>query len=401
MLGLGYHRGDGSAAAQSAFVIRQGADASPESFSDLVGAIYDCALDPRQWAPTLARVDSLFSFASAALGVVHLRGPHLINAAAGYDAEWLAAAESYAPECVALLGGEERVSRFPLDEPILASESSGYAGRDANRFFVEILRPRGIFDGAHVTLASGPTLMAYALFNRHLSAGEISQSEVAALRLLGPHFRRAVTIGNLFDLKAIDASTFASTLDVFAFGVILVREGARIVHANAAARSMLAAREPVRSDRGVLNLSSATSNTALERSISQALNDESAMGARGIAIPVRPTAGAPCLVHVLPLRRGEIRRGVDPQAAAAVFIAPSSAPGKAAAEGVALLYDLTPAETRIFELITAGMTPAQAGEHLGIARSTVKTHLLRLFEKTGCKRQADLGRLAASLSLPT
>jgi DNA-binding CsgD family transcriptional regulator len=30
----------------------------------------------------------------------------------------------------------------------------------------------------------------------------------------------------------------------------------------------------------------------------------------------------------------------------------------------------------------------------------VKTHLLRLFEKTGCKRQVDLVRLTASLALP-
>ena len=65
-----------------------------------------------------------------------------------------------------------------------------------------------------------------------------------------------------------------------------------------------------------------------------------------------------------------------------------------------MLYDLTPAELRTFELIADGRTPHDVAAKLGIAHSTVKTHLQRVFEKTGCNRQADLVRLAASLSLP-
>jgi DNA-binding CsgD family transcriptional regulator len=61
---------------------------------------------------------------------------------------------------------------------------------------------------------------------------------------------------------------------------------------------------------------------------------------------------------------------------------------------------LTPAETRVFELICAGRKQADVAGELGIAASTVKTHLLQVFAKTGCKRQADLVKLAASLSSP-
>lgn len=37
---------------------------------------------------------------------------------------------------------------------------------------------------------------------------------------------------------------------------------------------------------------------------------------------------------------------------------------------------------------------------LGIAVTTVRTHLLRLFEKTGTHRQVDLVALLASFTLP-
>jgi DNA-binding CsgD family transcriptional regulator len=63
------------------------------------------------------------------------------------------------------------------------------------------------------------------------------------------------------------------------------------------------------------------------------------------------------------------------------------------------LYEFTPAELRIFELIVEGRSPAEIADALGIAASTVKPHLLRVFAKTRLHRQAELVKLAASLSL--
>jgi DNA-binding CsgD family transcriptional regulator len=51
-------------------------------------------------------------------------------------------------------------------------------------------------------------------------------------------------------------------------------------------------------------------------------------------------------------------------------------------------------------MISAGSTQAEIAKMLGIAASTVKTHVLQLFEKTGCKHQADLLKLATSVAGP-
>jgi len=50
-------------------------------------------------------------------------------------------------------------------------------------------------------------------------------------------------------------------------------------------------------------------------------------------------------------------------------------------------------------LIGAGTAPAAIATTLGIAPSTVKTHLRRVFDKTGANRQVDLVKLATSLPL--
>jgi DNA-binding CsgD family transcriptional regulator len=106
------------------------------------------------------------------------------------------------------------------------------------------------------------------------------------------------------------------------------------------------------------------------------------------------------VIHVLPLKRGEMRRGLAQRAAAALFIAPATAQPRMPSDALAVLYDLTPAETRVFELITDGQTQTVIATTLGIARSTVKTHLLHVFEKTGCKRQVDLVKLVSGLQSP-
>jgi DNA-binding CsgD family transcriptional regulator len=41
-----------------------------------------------------------------------------------------------------------------------------------------------------------------------------------------------------------------------------------------------------------------------------------------------------------------------------------------------------------------------AAEALGISETTVKTHLRNLFQKTDCRRQADLVKLVAGAASP-
>jgi DNA-binding CsgD family transcriptional regulator len=50
-------------------------------------------------------------------------------------------------------------------------------------------------------------------------------------------------------------------------------------------------------------------------------------------------------------------------------------------------------------IVEAGSV-AEAAERLRISQTTVKTHLSRIFDKTGTARQADLVKLLAGFSGP-
>jgi DNA-binding CsgD family transcriptional regulator len=63
-------------------------------------------------------------------------------------------------------------------------------------------------------------------------------------------------------------------------------------------------------------------------------------------------------------------------------------------------YKLTPTELRVLlAIFEVGGVP-EVAEALGVADSTVKTHIGRLFAKTGTSRQADLVKIVAGFAGP-
>jgi DNA-binding CsgD family transcriptional regulator len=111
--------------------------------------------------------------------------------------------------------------------------------------------------------------------------------------------------------------------------------------------------------------------------------------------------GTRYLAHVLPLAAGARRRaGTTYPAAAAVFVNEAVLGVRSLPEIIAETYKLTPAELRILlAIVEVGGVP-EVAEALGIAESTVKTHLGRLFQKTATSRQAGLVGIVAGFANP-
>lgn len=376
--------------------------ASVEQFSDLIGGIYDCVIAPERWAEILDAICAEFGFATGALSVASLSNMKaVVNAVSGSDLTQMTRnAIGYGPDIIELWGGAERIQQYPLGEPIVQSQAVKQEIISGNRYYREWALPKGLFDAVAVGLVRDRTMVGNAIFSQHESAGPIDDAQLRGLRLLAPHIRRAVTISNLFDMKAVEAATFAATMEALTVGVVLADDDAKIVHSNAAATAMLEAGDPIVERDGRIAVQSATTTASLQSAIAQAAKDEAALGQKGIGIPIPRPIGAALVIHVLPLRRGPMRARLAQRAAAALFVASASGPPQMSHAALNQLYDLTPAEIRIFELICEGHTRDAISGLLGVSVATVKSHLLHVFEKTGCRRQVDLVRLAKSLTFP-
>ena len=195
----------------------------------------------------------------------------------------------------------------------------------------------------------------------------------------------------------------SATLDLLTVGIALVDGAGRLVHANEAAQAMLDSKSAVRKDGDVLTARDGKSAADLREAIEKAVGGSTIdLPSTGIAVPLTAADDRDLAAWVLPLDGGLRSKLAAPFAArAAIFLREIGGdaipfPG----ELFVKRYALTPAECRVLMMLVQGMTPREAGDALGISEPTVKTHLQRLFSKTGTDRQSELMRLAMSALAP-
>jgi DNA-binding CsgD family transcriptional regulator len=164
---------------------------------------------------------------------------------------------------------------------------------------------------------------------------------------------------------------------------------------------MLAEGSLLRAAGGKLLPRDPSAEQALNEVCAMAERGDAAVGVKGIAMSLTARDGERHVAHVLPLTSGARRRaGASYAAAAAVFVHKAAMDSPPPQAVVAKLYKLTPTEQRVLlGIVQVGGVP-EVAEALGIAESTVRTHLHQLFAKTDTKRQADLVELVASYTSP-
>jgi DNA-binding CsgD family transcriptional regulator len=338
-------------------------------------------------------IDEL-GFTTSVLSVHDFKGEAKLFAATGMDA-WLDLVPATAQHVPELWGGPSTLQNVPLEEPVLQSEATPRSAWRGNPYYEIILKPMGVHDIAVIPLIRDSTSIGVVGFGQLERHGEVTDDAKNGLRLFAPHLRRAVIIGRLFERQTMIAATLSDVIEALASGIVLVDQDLAILHANAAARGMLDQLDPISSSAGKLKLTSQASNEVLAKAVRDAMQDEAAIERRSIDIPLRRANGTAACVQVLPLRRRNVQEGFGERAVAAVFISNPADPPRLPGDALAMLYDLTPAETRVFELIVDGKTPDETAHLLHLKLSTVRTHLSRVFDKTGCTRQVELVALAA------
>lgn len=136
----------------------------------------------------------------------------------------------------------------------------------------------------------------------------------------------------------------------------------------------------------------------LETAVQAAAEGAAAIGRRGIGIPARRRDGSPLVTHVMPL---EARLGTRSSADAVVFLADGGAE-PLPTDRLSLLFGLTPAETRVFEMAASGSSPDQMAERLADAEHGADTSAARLRKDraspAGRTRRPRSGTQAAALT---
>lgn len=364
----------------------------------LVGDIYDCAIEPKRWAAALERLAALLESKSAAISLHTAENPVALRASWGIEPKLEEAMT--ANFAINPLVPAQWFSG--IGEPFTALEFVGEDQLKNSRWFKQAVAPFGIGDALCAFLAkSTGQFGAISLFRAEENAA-YAEKDVAVLRALAPHIRRSVMIADLLDARALERDTLANALDLLMVGIVLTDQAARIVHANQAALRLLDGAAAIRREGDQLGACDPECAAELREAIAAATSGGVIhLPNSGIAVSVKAHDGRDLAAWVLPLDsglRGDL--GATFAARAAVFVRELGDTSPFPAELFVRRYGVTPAECRILMLLTQGMTAREAAETLGISLATAKTHIARLFEKTGTQRQTDLLRLVMSAFAP-
>jgi DNA-binding CsgD family transcriptional regulator len=362
---------------------------------EVVALIYRATTEPEVWTGVLERIGRAIgshmvavhvhaqageSDAATSVGVWSAGPPIELREYETYYAKrnvWMQHG-AHLLEVGAILTGEEMCP----DDILLRSE-----------FYLDFLRPKDVRYSIRAVLSSAPGPLAYLSAGRSHRSTPFGEPQRGLLAALTPHLIQAIRIQSRLESIQQGRHAVAGALERLPLAVIFLDRRCRVIEMNGSARRIIEACDGLKLERGVLVALDTRAEVQLQQMIfgAAALESGKLLQHGGALSLPRPDGRRPLSAMVAPTGV----TGIFPGSREARVVVLIEEPARAAAKPSAAFakqYKLSPAEAGLAERIVGGMSLRQAAVSLGIRDNTARSHLKRVFVKTGVRRQADLVR---------
>lgn len=338
-----------------------------------IDAIYDAAFDRSRFPALVEQLCRAFGAQSGFIAWSDDREAGF-QAQYGGDPVWLQRyVETYAPHDILrphlmTLGEGECSPAWPLLQRDDIRESL---------FYRDYLAPQTIVDNLAVNLIKRPGITAHLALIRQGDVEPFTPEECAGLSALTTHLRRAIFIQSQI-VRAADRGE----ADQGALSSALLLSGERQV---------------LEIDPPLLHLLGLHMGDMIRDGRIAGAIDKAVTSGEPVAILLEDEGrdDIPLLLEARrlePDRFGDLAAG--PGAVQAIHVTRLDRPRIIAFDAMASLYRLTATELRVLRDALEQSDLTGIGERLGMARATTRTHLHRIYEKTGTHGFAGLSNLA-------
>jgi DNA-binding CsgD family transcriptional regulator/PAS domain-containing protein len=373
------------------------ADDGAAGFSRIVGDIYDCVLEPLRWPATLARLASLVHSTASSIVINDAGDPH-----GGHIFEH---------------GGDQKYLRLFFERHAAADHRPIAVQRNtigvaktlemlcsddwSRQFHQDLILPQGFGDLITIQVLRSGTRAGWLSTARSLVQSRYGAAEKRVMGMLSPHLCQALAVSDAINLVALTSHRLEQTVDALSVGVFLTDGAGQVVYTNRSAERQLRTGNALQViDRRLMARDHGT-NAALARVLTAKTCTDAIASPTGRLLALPDGVGNGYLASVLPLDGGHRQALMAPfRASAGVFVQDPSAPSLTLGEAFAELYGLTSAELKVLLALAPGLTAREAALALGIREPTIKTHLQRIYAKTGMSGQSEAIRLLLAHAPP-
>ncbi|MEJ2681362.1 MAG: helix-turn-helix transcriptional regulator [Gammaproteobacteria bacterium] len=364
-----------------------------EYYNDLVGEIYDAALEPDRWSKVLAIISNNLNTRSAILRGQDLNSKQvsayvLHNLDSTYQQryrEHFVYIDSLVPAIAKQPVGTIEQTRSLMSESFFKSE-----------FYNEFALPQGMEHSIGAVLMKRDSQLVVMGFHRDHRRGCFEAQELALLNMLLPHLQRALEVNRRLWLLDTRTEVKREILDQFSLGVILIDDAGKPIFLNKSAENVVSNGRVLTICKNTLRVSSIPETKELHRLIFEATRAKPPQSG-SMAIPASGLA-QPLSLMVTPVSKGKNNTfQLDTEVVSAViFISCAQQAVDLSLDLLKQLYGLTPAEARLAVALANGDSLEAMAIRFSVSLNTIRTQLKSCYRKTGASRQNELVKLVLS-----
>ncbi|MCO8089098.1 LuxR family transcriptional regulator [Acinetobacter indicus] len=369
-----------------------------EQEHQIIGLIYDAAMDTRLWPQVIEAIVHYTNSKTAIFTALDQLSPsydfvHTYNIPQ-------ACIDAYQDERIKVI---DMKLHAPLWQQIGVGDTieqnlQSYGqmpGTDEYIFYERCLEPTGICHIAAVLLDQGSHRWAVLGLHRAPDAAPYQQKELDFLKHLGVHLRRALQIHRQFSLVKQENLSLYSVLDHLKTGVILLDHQLSLTYSNPLAQSMIEHDSCLDLDLYNRLKTHAYDQSRLDQLLNSALLGQSALNADvGGVLALSDAKGQQLMLTIVPFSKLKNMQHQDAgQHQIAVFLTDKHQHYALSKAYLQQAYQLSKREFELCELLLNGCKLEEIAEHCGVTLSSVRTYFKNIYEKTQCNSQIELMHL--------
>lgn len=355
----------------------------------LIGQIYDASLDAELWPDLLCNFADACRMENAALVVLDPGSSFSSVLSPRSDPEVASAYNEYWWQ-------HDPTADTGSKSPVGCITTLADTGKDrflASAFHNDFWRYSGL--GAErlaANLFAKGDAFASLVLQPSARRDSIDADAFQTAAFLIPHVARAVTISRKISHLELELAAFNRPLRPDHAGLIVVDHEGHCLHADDAAEDLARSGAVLTIENGAVKLRDEKAAMRYKTAL-QSFAESRFEPSGGEPIHLRHASDHPRLeLEILPLRAVD-KDPVGRQALAKLIFRHRGMSRSARLQSLRQRFALTPAEAALAIEMLEGDGRSAAAKRCGISVNTARTHLTRIFEKTGVTRQAELIRV--------